>query len=62
VTNMDSYWLSKAAETEALLYEMTVEFEETAKTYKKRIEELERQLLEANLNAQSRGVTSENIQ
>jgi hypothetical protein len=56
------YWLSKASETEAQLDQLRVEFEETTRAYKDRIEELERTLLEANLNAQSRGVTSETLQ
>ena len=56
------YWLSKASETEAQLDQLRVEFEETVRAYKNQIEDLERTLLEANLNAQSRGVTSENIQ
>ena len=55
------YWLSKSADTEAYLDQLRVEFEETTRAYKDRIEELERTLLEANLNAQSRGVTSENL-
>lgn len=58
---MDNYWLSKASETEAQLDQLRVEFEESVKNYKDRIEELERTLLKANLNAQSRGVTSENL-
>jgi len=62
VTKMDNFWLSKAAETEAYLDQLRVEFEETTRAYKSRIEELERTLLEANLNAQSRGVASENTQ
>jgi len=56
------YWLSKASETEAHLDQLRVEFEEATRAYKSRIEELERTLLEANLNAQSRGVTNENLQ
>jgi len=59
---MDNFWLSKAAETEAYLDQLRVEFEEATRAYKSRIEELERTLLEANLNAQSRGVTRENLQ
>jgi hypothetical protein len=55
------YWLSKASETEAQLDQLRVEFEETVRAYKDRINELERTLLEANLNVQSRGVTSENL-
>jgi hypothetical protein len=55
------YWLSKASETEAQLDQLRVEFEETVRAYKDRIDELERTLLEANLNVQSRGVTSENL-
>ena len=55
------YWLSRASETEAQLDQLRVEFEETVRAFKTRIEELERTLLEANLNAQSRGVTSENL-
>jgi len=55
------YWLSKASETEAQLDQLRVEYEETVRAYKDRIEKLERTLLEANLNAQSRGVTSENL-
>jgi hypothetical protein len=55
------YWLSKASETEAQLDQLRVEFEETVRAYKDRINELERKLLEANLNVQSRGVTSENL-
>jgi len=55
------YWLSKASETEAQLDQLRVEFEETVRAYKNRIEELERTLLKANLNVQSRGDTSENL-
>ena len=55
------YGLSRASETEAQLDQLRVEFEETVRAFKTRIEELERTLLEANLNAQSRGVTSENL-
>ena len=58
---MDNFWLSKAAEAEAHLDQLRIEFEETTRAYKNQIEELERKLLEANLNAQSGGVTSENI-
>ena len=55
------YWLSKASETEAQLDQLRVEYEETVRAYKDRIEELERTLLEANLNVHARGVTSENL-
>ena len=55
------YWLSKASETEAQLDQLRVEYEETVRAYKDRIEELERTLLEANLNVHVRGVTSENL-
>ena len=55
------YWLSKASETEAQLDQLRVEYEETVRAYKERIEELERTLLKANLNVQSGGVTSENL-
>ena len=41
---MDNYWLSKAAETEAYLDQLRVEFEETTKAYKDRIEELENEV------------------
>ena len=55
------YWLSKASETEAQLDQLRVEFEEMIRNYKQRIEELELSLWKANLNAQSRGVISENL-
>jgi hypothetical protein len=58
---MDNYWLSRAANVEAELDNLQREYEEMQRTYKEQIEKLERQLLEANLNAQSRGLTSENL-
>ena len=53
MTNMDSYWLSKAAETESQLDMLRVEYADMARTYTERIADLERQLLEANLSIQT---------
>jgi hypothetical protein len=50
---MDSYWLSKASETESLLDMLRVEYAEMTRTYNERIADLERQLLEANLSIQT---------
>jgi hypothetical protein len=58
---MDNYWLSRAASVEAELDNLQRDFEEMQRTYKEQIQNLERQLLEANLNAQSGGTTSENF-
>jgi len=55
------YWLSKASETEAQLDQLRVEFEETIRAYKDRIDELERNLFEANLNAQTTGVSNQHL-
>jgi len=62
VINMNDYWLSQSAHLESELDNLRCEFDEMQRNYLKQIQNLERQLLEANLNAQSRGVTSENIQ
>ena len=59
---MDNFWLSKACETEAQLDQLRIEYEETVRTYEDRIKELERTLLEANLNAQTTGVSNEHLQ
>ena len=59
---MNDYWLSQAASLEAELDSLKVSYEEMRRIYTEKIENLERQLLEANLNAQTRGITSENIQ
>ena len=56
------YWLSKASEAEAQLDQLRVEFEEMSRTYKERIRELERIVLEANLTIQTTGVLDEHIQ
>ena len=60
-TNMDNYWLSRAASVEAELEILQREYEEMKRIYNERVEELEQQLLRANLNAQTRGFTSESI-
>ena len=59
---MNDYWLSQSAHLESKLDTLRCEFDEMQRNYVEQIQKLERQLLEANLNAQSRGVTSENIQ
>jgi hypothetical protein len=59
---MSDYWLSKAAAAESLLDQLRVEFEETVRNYQQRIEDLERIVLEANLQAQTTGVKNEHIQ
>mgnify|MGYP006270376925 CR=1 FL=1 len=59
---MDDYWLSKAAQVEAELDTLRVEYDEMKRIYNKRIEELERQLLESNLHATTRGINSADIQ
>ena len=59
---MDSYWLSKAAETESTLDNLRAQFEQMKIDYEQRIIDLERELLEANCRAQSTGVTNESIQ
>lgn len=56
------YWLSKAAEAEAQLDQLRVEYEEKSREYQQRIAELERTVLEANLTIQTTGVKSEHIQ
>jgi hypothetical protein len=56
------YWLSKASEAEAQLDQLRVEYEEMSRTYRQRINDLERIVLEANLSIQTTGVLDEHIQ
>ena len=44
----DSYWLTKAAEAEAELESIRLQFEEMKRAYNQRIDELERILIQAN--------------
>jgi len=59
---MDSYWLSKAAETESTLDILRAQYEQMKYDYEQRISELERELLEANCRAQTTGATNEHFQ
>jgi hypothetical protein len=56
---MNSYWLSKSAETESMLDNLRVRYEQMKLEYEQRIAELERELLEANCKAQFTGVKNE---
>jgi hypothetical protein len=59
----DNYnWLSKAAEAEALLDNLRIQYEQMKVDYERRILDLEARLLEANCMAQTTGVTNESIQ
>jgi hypothetical protein len=57
--DMNSYWLSKSAETESMLDNLRVRYEQMKLEYEQRIAELERELLEANCKAQFTGVKNE---
>jgi hypothetical protein len=59
---MDSYWLSKAAETESTLDNLRAQYEQMKLEYEQRIADLERELLEANCRAQTQGLTNEHFQ
>lgn len=62
MTNMDSYWISKAAEAEAKLEQVQRELEETIRHYQDLVDELERKIFEANCYAQTTGATNEHLQ
>lgn len=50
---MNDYWLSKASEAEALLDTLRSQYEQMKLDYERKIQDLERELLEANCNIQT---------